>query len=58
MTLKEHILDDSFKYDKNMRKKDIKCYESNKKTISYLENKYDKSVEIIVVLNKKVKDIY
>ena len=58
MTLKEHILDDSFKYDKNMRNKDIKCYESNKKTISYLENKYDNSVEIMVVLNKKVKDIY
>ena len=58
LTLKEHMLDDSFKLNKNMKKIDIKNYENNKKIITYLENKYDKNIEIINFLNMKIRDIF
>ena len=58
LTLKEHMLDDSFKLNKKMKKIDIKHYENNKKIITYLENKYDKNIEIINFLNMKMRDIF
>ena len=58
LTLKEHMLDDSFKLNKKMKKIDIKQYENNKKIITYLENKYDKNIEIINFLNMKIRDIF
>ena len=58
ITLKEHMLDDSFKHNKEMKKIDIKHYENNKKIITYLENKYVKNIEIINFLNMKMRDIF
>ena len=58
ITLKEHMLDDSFKLNKKIKKIDIKQYENNKKIITYLENKYDKNIEIINFLNMKIRDIF
>ena len=58
ITLKEHMLDDSFKLNKKIKKIDIKQYENNKKIITYLENKYDKNIEIINFLNMKMRDIF
>ena len=58
ITLKEHMLDDSFKLNKKIKKIDIKQYENNNKIITYLEKNYDKNIEIINFLNMKIRDIF
>ena len=58
ITLKEHMLDDSFKLNKKIKKIDIKQYENNNKIITYLEKNYDKNIEIINFLNMKMREIF
>ena len=58
MTLKELILDDSFKNFNQLKERDITNYENNKAVINYLENKYCKDVNYNIIMKMKMKDIY
>lgn len=57
MTLRELILDESFKESNNKKEKDSTNWENNKKILDYLDSNKDCS-EIKNILEMKLKDIY
>lgn len=57
MTLRELILDESFKESKNIKDKDSTNWDNNKKILKYLDSNKDCS-EIKNILEMKLKDIY
>ena len=57
MTLRELILDESFKKSNNKKDKDSSNWDNNKKILDYLDSTKD-CAEIKNILEMKLKDIY
>ena len=57
-TLRDYILDDSFKKGKKPIPLDFANYENNYKILTYLENKNSNNSELNITLHMKIKDLF
>ena len=57
-TLRDYILDDSFKKGKELKPIDFLNYENNCKILTYLENKNSNNSEFNITLHMKIKDLF
>ena len=57
-TLRDYILDDSFKKGKKPIPLDFANYENNYKILTYLENKNSNNSEFNITLHMKIKDLF
>ena len=57
-TLRDYILDDSFKKGKELKPIDFLNYENNCKILIYLENKNSNNSELNITLHMKIKDLF